>query len=74
MEGEVGLVNAVFSPEVYQRHYKVLRNCFALIVDVTMQKQEGIIGVIPQRAAWTQDSRLALGGLRMSCAAALRFA
>jgi hypothetical protein len=37
-------------PDVYQRYYKVLRNCFLLIVEGTIQKQPGILNVLAQGA------------------------
>jgi error-prone DNA polymerase len=41
MEDEDGLTNVIVKPDLYQRYYKVMRNCFLLIVGGTIQKQGG---------------------------------
>jgi error-prone DNA polymerase len=46
LEDEDGLMNVIVRPDVYQRYYKVLRNCFLLIVEGTIQKQPGILNVL----------------------------
>ena len=40
----------IVRPDVYQGYYKVLRNCFLLIVEGTVQKQRGILNVLAQGA------------------------
>jgi error-prone DNA polymerase len=50
MEDEDGLMNVFVRPDVYQRYYKVLRNCFLLIVEGTIQKQGGILNVLAEGA------------------------
>jgi error-prone DNA polymerase len=50
MEDEDGLMNVIVKPDVYQRYYKVLRNCFLLIVEGTIQKQSGILNVLAEGA------------------------
>ena len=50
MEDEDGLKNVIVKPDVYQRYYKVLRNCFLLIVEGTVQKQRGILNVLAEGA------------------------
>jgi error-prone DNA polymerase len=50
LEDEEGLMNVIVRPDVYQRYYKVLRNCFLLIVEGTIQKQPGILNVLAQGA------------------------
>jgi len=37
MEDEDGLMNVIVKPGVFQQYYKVLRNCFLLIVEGTIQ-------------------------------------
>ena len=51
MEDEDGLMNVIVKPDVYGRYYKVLRNCFLLIVEGTIQKQGGILNVLAEGAA-----------------------
>ena len=46
MEDEDGLINVIVRPDVYQQYYKVLRNCFLLIAEGTIQKQRGILNVL----------------------------
>jgi error-prone DNA polymerase len=50
MEDEDGLMNIIVKPDVYQGYYKVLRNCFLLIVEGTIQKQRGILNVLAEGA------------------------
>ena len=50
MEDEDGLLNIIVKPDVYQGYYKVLRNCFPLIVEGTIQKQRGILNVLAEGA------------------------
>jgi hypothetical protein len=50
MEDEDGLMNVFVRPDVHQRYYKVLRNCFLLIVEGTIQKQGGILNVLAEGA------------------------
>jgi hypothetical protein len=69
VEDDVGLMNASFRPDVYRPYYKVQRHSFLLFREGTIQKQERIIGAIPQRPACRRDGRLGPGGLGMSCAA-----
>ena len=47
-------MNVIVRPDVYQRYYKVLRNCFLMIVDGTIQKQPGILNVLAQGAVGMQ--------------------
>ncbi|HUW96407.1 MAG TPA: hypothetical protein VMW58_11525 [Anaerolineae bacterium] len=50
MEHEDRLMNVIVRPDVYGRYYKVLRNCFLLIVEGTIQKQGGILNVLTEGA------------------------
>jgi error-prone DNA polymerase len=50
MEDEDGLTNVIVKPDVYQQYYKMLRNCFLLIVEGTIQKQRGILNVLAEGA------------------------
>ncbi len=43
-------MNVIVRPDVHQRYYKVLRNCFLLIVGGTVQKQGGILNVLGECA------------------------
>ena len=50
MEDEDVLNDVFVRPDVYQRYYKVLRNCFLLTVEGTIQKQRGILNVLVEGA------------------------
>ena len=50
MEDEDALMNVIVKPDVYGRYYKVLRNCFLLILEGTIQKQGGILNVLAEGA------------------------
>ena len=45
IKDEEGLMNVIVKPDVYGRCCKVLRNCFLLIVEGTLQKQGSILNV-----------------------------
>ena len=50
MEDEDVLNDVFVRPDVHQRYYKVLPNCFLLIVEGTIQKQRGILNVLAEGA------------------------
>jgi error-prone DNA polymerase len=50
MEDEDGLMNVIVRPDVYRQYYKVMRNCFLLIVEGTVQKQPGILNILAEGA------------------------
>ncbi|HUW96402.1 MAG TPA: hypothetical protein VMW58_11500 [Anaerolineae bacterium] len=43
-------MNVFVRPDVYQRYYMVLRNCFLLIVEGTIQKKGGILNILAEDA------------------------
>ena len=50
LEDEEGLVNVIVRPDVYERYYRTMRNSLLLIVEGTIQKQQGILNVLAQGA------------------------
>jgi hypothetical protein len=48
MEDEDELKNVIVRLDAYGRYHKVLRNCFLLIVEVTIQNQGGVLNVLPE--------------------------
>ncbi len=50
LEDEDGLMNVIVRPDLYERYYRVLRNCFLLIVEGTIQNQPGILNVLAEGA------------------------
>jgi error-prone DNA polymerase len=49
LEDETGLANVIVRPQVYQRHRPVARNHPAVIVEGTLQNQDGAISVLARR-------------------------
>ena len=49
-EDEAGLNDVFVKPDVYQGYYKLLRNCFLLILEVPIQKRAGIPNVLAKGA------------------------
>jgi len=49
-EAADGLMNVIVKPDVYQRYYKVQRNCLLLMVEETVQRQGGILNVLAEGA------------------------
>jgi hypothetical protein len=47
-------MNAFVKPDVYQQCYKVMRNCFLLIVEGTMQEQPRVVNVLEWGVTATQ--------------------
>jgi len=50
LEDEEGLVNVIVRPDVYERYYRTMRNSLLLLVEGTIQKQQGILNVLAQGA------------------------
>jgi len=53
-------MNVIVKPDVQRRYHKVLRSCFLLIVQGTMQKQGGILNVSAEGARSRAASYLGL--------------
>jgi len=51
LEDEEGLVNVIVRPDVYERYYRTMRNSLLLLVEGTIQKQQGILNILAQGAA-----------------------
>ncbi len=43
-------MNVIVRPDVYKRYYRTMRNSLLLIVEGTIQKQQGILNALAQEA------------------------
>ncbi len=43
-------MNVIVRPDVYKRYYRTTRNSLLLIVEGTIQKQQGILNALAQEA------------------------
>ncbi|MFN2459999.1 MAG: DNA polymerase III subunit alpha [Candidatus Velthaea sp.] len=55
LEDETGLVNVIVRPDVYERYRRVIRQSTALVVEGTLQKEQGCIDVLGKRF-WALDT------------------
>ncbi|BDE04801.1 hypothetical protein WPS_00770 [Vulcanimicrobium alpinum] len=55
IEDETGLANVIVRPDVYERYRRTIRSSQCLIVEGTLQKEQGCIDVIMKRC-WTLDA------------------
>ena len=51
LEDEEGLINLVVRPGVYQRYYSALRNALLLMAEGQVQRADGVLNVIVERAS-----------------------
>ena len=64
LEDERGLINLVVRPDVYERHRRTLRNALLLIAGGEVQRADGVINVIMERASnMISGSEQASGGV-----------
>jgi error-prone DNA polymerase len=56
LEDETGLVNVIVNPQVYERNRRVIRVSAAMIIEGTLQKEQGCIDVLAKRF-WPLDTR-----------------
>ena len=62
LEDETGLVNVIVNPQVYERNRRVIRSSVAMIIEGTLQKEQGTIDVLAKRF-WSLDTHGATDGL-----------
>ncbi|GAC1589681.1 MAG: error-prone DNA polymerase [Candidatus Velthaea sp.] len=63
LEDETGLVNVIVRPDIYERFRRLIRQANALVIEGTLQKDQGCIDVIAKRF-WPLDTRGATDHLR----------
>jgi error-prone DNA polymerase len=62
LEDETGLVNVIVNPAVYERNRRVIRAATSLVIEGTLQKDQGCIDVLAKRF-WPLDTRDTIEGV-----------
>ncbi|MEO6990943.1 MAG: DNA polymerase III subunit alpha [Candidatus Baltobacteraceae bacterium] len=62
LEDETGLVNVIVRPDVYDRNRRAIRQSVALIIEGTLQKEQGCIDLLAKRF-WPLDTQNTAGGV-----------
>jgi error-prone DNA polymerase len=62
LEDETGLVNVIVNPAVYERNRRVVRMSSALIIEGTLQRDQGTLDIIAKRF-WPLDTRGTTDGI-----------
>jgi len=62
LEDETGLVNVIVNPKVYERNRRVIRASLALVIEGTLQKDQGTIDILAKRF-WTLDTHDTIVGV-----------
>jgi len=62
LEDETGLVNVIVNPPVYERYRRVIRASHALVIEGTLQKDQGTIDLIAKRF-WPLETQGTLDGI-----------
>jgi len=63
LEDETGLVNVIVRPDIFERYRREVRQSIALIIEGTLQKEQGCIDVLAKRF-WSFDTDKLLAGMR----------
>ena len=63
LEDETGHVNVIVRPDVYERNRRTIRQSMTLIIEGTLQKEQGCIDVIAKRF-WAFDAGTTINGVR----------
>ena len=56
LEDETGLVNVIVRPDVYERNRRIVRSATSLVIEGTLQKEQGSIDVLAKRF-WELDAQ-----------------
>jgi error-prone DNA polymerase len=62
LEDETGLVNVIVNPAVYERNRRVIRASTALVIEGTLQKDQGCIDILAKRF-WPLDTQDTIEGV-----------
>ena len=62
LEDETGLVNVIVNPNVYERNRRVIRSALALVIEGTLQKDQGTIDILAKRF-WPLDTEDTIVGV-----------
>jgi error-prone DNA polymerase len=63
LEDETGLINVIVNPAVYEKNRRVVRASPALIVEGTLQREQGCIDILAKRF-WPLETGGAVSGVR----------
>ncbi len=63
LEDETGLVNVIVNPAVYERNRRVIRSAATLVIEGTLQKEQGCIDLLAKRF-WPLDAEDTIEGVR----------
>jgi error-prone DNA polymerase len=63
LEDETGLINVIVNPTVYERNRRTIRSSPALVVEGTLQREQGCIDILAKRF-WTLETGSAVAGVR----------
>jgi error-prone DNA polymerase len=62
LEDETGLVNVIVNPAVYERNRRLVRSASALVIEGTLQREQGCIDVLAKRF-WALDTKGTTDGI-----------
>ena len=62
LEDETGLVNVIVRPDIYERNRRIVRASQALVIEGTLQKEQGALDIIAKRF-WPLDTAGTLDGI-----------
>jgi error-prone DNA polymerase len=63
LEDETGLVNVIVNPAVYERNRRLIRSANSLVIEGTLQKEQGCIDLLAKRF-WPLDTKGTTDGVR----------
>jgi error-prone DNA polymerase len=63
LEDETGLVNVIVNPAVYERNRRLIRSATSLVIEGTLQKEQGCIDLLAKRF-WPLDAKGTTDGVR----------
>jgi len=62
LEDETGLVNVIVNPNVYERNRRLIRSSVALVIEGTLQKEQGTLDILAKRF-WALDTEDTITGV-----------
>jgi len=63
LEDETGLVNVIVKPSIYERYRRLIRSSAALVIEGTLQKEQGCVDVLAKRF-WPLDTNGTTAGVQ----------
>jgi error-prone DNA polymerase len=62
LEDETGLINVIVRPDVYERNRRTIRTAHALVIEGTLQKEQGTLDILAKRF-WPLETSGTLDGI-----------